>query len=128
MLPRPVPHTYRHCEKYGLETWQVEPASQTVPPDHPRPPHCPHFGTVPPDDEVVVELPELEVVVVEEPELLVGEPVPVYVGTTDAPVGDSGITSSARTHPDLAVSAAGHSTCLKVTAGLSAFWNQSNRQ
>jgi hypothetical protein len=104
---------------------QVVLATQTVPPVHPWPPHCPHFCTVPPGDEVEPPEPEL---VVEVPGMEVVLAVPEYVGTTDAPVGVSGIASSARTHPDLAVSAAGHSTCLNVTDGLSAFWNQSNRQ
>ncbi|RDW95255.1 hypothetical protein BP5796_01018 [Coleophoma crateriformis] len=51
-----------------------------------------------------------------------------YVGTIAGPVGCSLMLSSARTQPDLAVNAAGQVTCLKVTAGLSAFWNQSKRQ
>ena len=106
---------------------QVLPASQTVPPVQPSPPHCPYLGTSPPgvpvDVDVVVDPPEV-VVPVSEPLDVVG----VHVGITNDPVGVSGIESSARTHPDLAVRAAGHSTCSNVTVGLSASWNQSKRQ
>lgn len=52
----------------------------------------------------------------------------VQVGTALGPVGVSSIASLARTQPLLAVSAAGHATCLKVIAGLSALRNQSKRQ
>lgn len=33
---------------------QVEPATQTIAPVQPCPPHCPHFGTVPPEPPAVV--------------------------------------------------------------------------
>jgi len=49
---------------------------------------------------------------------------PASVETLLDPVG----TSPARTHPVLAVRAAGHSTCTKSTVGLSAPSNQSYRQ
>lgn len=39
---------YKHCEKYWLETVQVVPATQTVEPAYPSPPHCPYFATVGP--------------------------------------------------------------------------------
>lgn len=62
-------------------------------------------------------------------EELVGTAAPlVHVGTLTGPVGTSLITSFALTQPDFAVSAAGHATCLNVTAGLSALLNQSNLQ
>ena len=86
---------------------------------YPIPPHCPHFATVPvpalPLALVVVDPLLLDRVVVltllVELVELVATPVLVYVATTAGPVGDSLMESFARTHPDFAVSAAGHSTC-----------------
>jgi len=52
----------------------------------------------------------------------------VHVETDDGPVGVSLMASLALTQPDLAVSAAGQATCLKVTPGLSEAPNQSKRQ
>lgn len=49
-------HAYKHWLYHSLLSVQVEPAAQTVGPVHPLPPHCPHFGAVPPfppDAEVV---------------------------------------------------------------------------
>jgi hypothetical protein len=103
------------------------------------PPHCPHFGTVPTltaeDVPAAVELAlATTVVVIAPPELPPAEEVAklearlVHVATNAGPVGSSEMLSSARTHPVFSVSAAGQVICLYVTAGLSAFWNQSKRQ
>lgn len=109
------------------------PAAQTVGPVQPVPPHCAHFAAVPPElpaaAVVVVEAALVVVVSVEAGFVVVlEEAAPDAVPTTLGPVGVSSIASLARTHPVLAVMAAGQAICLNVTAGLSAFWNQSNRQ
>lgn len=117
------------------------------------PPHCPHFADVAPvlvlalDD--VVELVVLliafrrddakEVALVlgfteEDVELVVLVLAFIEEEEEEAgvvalsPVGVSSIASLALTQPLLSVMALGHATCLKVTAGLSAFSNQSKRQ
>jgi hypothetical protein len=115
---------HRHCEYQGFEYLHVDPATQVVGPLYPWPPHCPHFGTVPPltEEEALPPLPpavELSLVlpaavvvpgaadVASPPELPL-----FHVATTAGPVGCSEILSSARTHPVLAVIAAGQVTCL----------------
>ena len=58
----------------------------------------------------------------------VADPVTETVGTTEGPMGASLMASLARTQPDFAVSAAGHSTWVNETVGLFASSNQSKRQ
>jgi len=74
------------------------------------------------DEEVVAATADDEVL--EETTALLVALVPASVETLLDPVG----TSPARTHPVLAVRAAGHSTCTKSTVGLSAPSNQSYLQ
>lgn len=93
------------------------PAAHVVGPVYPIPPHCPYFAT----DPVLLPVLPLALVVVDPPlptvvvlALLVeleAAAALVYVATTAGPVGDSLMASFARTQPDFAVSAAGHSTC-----------------
>lgn len=45
-----------------------------------------------------------------------------------SPLKAGNCESSVRLQPEMSVSALGHWTCSKVKSGLSAFWNQSNRQ
>ena len=112
---------YRHCEYHWLVTVQVEPDSQVVPPVHPVPPHCPYLATVvPPVATLVVAVPA-DVVV---PAAELADAATLAVDTVASPVG----VSSERTQPDLFVMASGHATLWKLMVGLSAFWNQSQRQ
>lgn len=104
----------------------MKPAAHSVVPTYELPPHCPYCATgVAP---LPLPLPPVAGVLGVEAALVAAEAPLVHVLVLAGPVGVSSITSFALTHPLFAVIAAGHATCLKVTAGLSEPPNQSKRQ
>jgi hypothetical protein len=56
--------SYKHCEYQSFWNWQVVPATHVPLPDQPIPPHCDHFGRVPPPFPLVLVGDEEELVAV----------------------------------------------------------------